>query len=721
MDRGSYRVPPSNPMTAGNPSLRPTLFCFLAVLVLVGACSDSTSNLLDPAEGYRASLPVWVQQPPTAAGAVDYADLWMRPNGAEGWAVGDSVILHLQSGKWHADTIRSGPTVEWLSIAFRSDATVGFAVGAGGWIAQHDTGHLWSVRQVAPEATALTSVWVDDSRQEAFAVGRGGIALRWSQKRWDRLPLRHDSAQGVLLDVVATDRELWVRDSALVAVYDRRDLTWLRDLTGYRTSRLWTQPSSPRVWFTGVTQPAYRADRYAVFSAGADRTDTIKGVWVLPRAAWMGRDPQCGLVTGDGEDTERAVEPPYSVYITGGPTGPYAWALPDSVDIRALWVNPDCTAGWAVGRRGYVARLEHRRLDVDSMTQEGGRVELLTGRYTLVLDSGVPTPTVDSLHLVHGDAIVRLARGQHFTTDSNGGSPVAVRISDAGRIAAQAFADQKVRLRFYLSYAGSVPAYVVAYDRDGSFYLGGKSPLERHRRKILTAIATCAVLLLLWSLPRARWVRRLVFTAQGQAVLNRLKLGWLPEAYAYALTERSALRWKFFRHYRQQLQKELPAPGAYSPAVELVDCGVASNETRQSASAEQWKGVMQDLLSRKKGVLWVEDVQGTAGRELLLHWAGLTLKHKLIPVRVDLSKSRPIPDEIRGEWDRLGSIPAGVPPLWEAGGFVLFLDGSGGDAPTDASLRFIEDERERNVVVVSSSVTPPISGACHLRLLEADR
>jgi hypothetical protein len=698
--------------------LRPPHFtCFLAGIVLA-ACSDGTSNLLDPAEGYRASLPVWVQQPPTVAGAADFADLWMRPDGAEGWAVAGSMILHLQSGKWHADTIRSGPPVEWRSIAFRSDTTMGFAVGEAGWIAQRDTRHQWSARRVAPETTELTSVWVDDRRQEAFAVGRGGVALRWSQKRWDRLRLRHDSAQGILLDVVATDRELWVRDSALIAIYDRRDLTWLQDLTGYRTSRLWTQPSSARVWFTGVTQPAYRADRYAVFSAGADRTDTIKGVWVLPRAAWMGQDPQCGLVTGDGEDTERAVEPPYSVYITGEPTGPYASTLPQAVDIRALWVNPDCTTGWAVGLRGYVARLGHQRLDVDSMTQEGGRVELLTGRYALVLDSGVPTPEVDSLHLIHDDAIVRLTEGQHFTMDAKDGSPVAVRISDAGRIAAQAFADQKVKLRFFVSYRGSVPAYTVAYDRDGSFYLGGKSLLERNRRKILTAIVTCAVLLLLWSLPRARWVRRLVFTAQGQAVLNRLKLGGLPEAYAYALTERSALRWKFFRHYRQQLQKELPSSGAHLPAVDVVDCGVASNETRQSAPAEQWKGVMQDLLSTKKGVLWVEDVQGAAGRELLLHWAGVALKHKLIPVRVDLSKSRPIADEIRGEWDRLGSIPAGVPALWEAGGFVLLLDGSRGYAPTDALLRFIEDERERNVVVVSSSVTPPISGVCHLRLRE---
>lgn len=704
------------PMTAGiSFSRRKCLAHVLAVVVLAGACADGTATLVEPAEGFRASFPVWMPVSPPVTGAADYSDLWMRPDGAEGWTVGGRVILHLQDGRWHPDTITADPRMDWQSVAFDTAVTRGFAVGADGWIAHYEAGHRWSARRVAPETRALTSIWMDEARQEAYAVGRGGVALRWSRGQWDRLPLRHDSGKGILLDVAATDRELWVRDSALIAVYDRRDLNWLRDLTDYRASRLWTQPRSPHIWFAGVTQPAYRRDRYAVFSVGLDRTETIKGVWVMPRAVWMGSDPGCGLVAGTDKDTERSVKPPFSVYITGVRTGPYAWELPDSVDIRALWVNRDCTAGWAVGRRGYVARLEHRPLRVDSMTQEAGEVELLTGRYSLVLDSGVPTPTVDSLHLLRGDEIVRLVKGQHFTVDSSGGSPTAVRIQDAGRTAAQAFADQKVRLRFYLSFPGSIPRYTVAYDLVEPFSLGGKSVLERNRGKILTGIGIFLVLLFLWSLPRARWVRRLVFTTPGQSLLNRLKLGWLPEAYAYALTERRKLRWRFFRHYRQRLHRELPPAAAYSPAVELVVCGAASDATRQSAPSEQWMRVMEDLLAMGKGVLWLEDRQGSGGRELLARWAEVALKHGHVPVRLDLSKATPITDQIRREWDRLGSIPALVPALWEAGGFVLLLDGSRGYDP-EALRRFAEAERDRNVIVVSSSAMPAVPGACHIRL-----
>jgi hypothetical protein len=692
------------------------LFAAVTVLAVAGGCSDGASNLVDPAEGYRASFPMWVPQPAIAAGVADYADLWMRPDGLEGWAVGGSVIIHLQDGRWHTDTIIGDPRTEWRRIALRSDASTGFVVGSEGWIAEHETGHRWSARRVAPETTALTAIWVDDNRREAFAVGREHVVLRWSQGRWDRLPLSHDSAQGILLDVAATDRELWVRDSALITVYDRRDLGSLRDLTGYRASRLWTQPSSAgRIWFAGVTQPAYRRDRYAVFSVGIDRTDTIKGVWVMPRAVWMGSEPGCGLVVGKGEDTERATYPPFSVYIPGGRTSPYAWKLPDSVDIRALWVNPDCTAGWAVGRRGYIARLEEQSLHVDSMTQEGGKVELLTGRYALVLDSGVPTPTVDSLQLLHGDEIVRLAKGQHFRTDSSAVSPAAVRIEEAGRTVAQAFADKKVRLRFYVTYPGSIPAYTVAYDRDEPFYLGGKSFTDRNRGKILTGVGILAVLLLLWSLPRAKWVRRLVFTPQGQAVLKRVKLGGLPDFYGYALTERPKLRRKFFRHYRQKLKKTLPHSGEYSPIVELVACAPVWDTARQSAQSELWKRVLEDTLASGHGVLWIEDRHGSAGRTLLDHWIGIALKHKLIPTRVELAKGLSIPDQVRREWNDRGAIPALVPDLLQTGGFVLFLDGSRG-YERNALKQFAERECERNVIVICSATKPVVQDACHLRL-----
>ena len=665
-----------------------------------------------PVSATPASFPLWVKESFAATEGRDLADLWFRRDGSEGWAAGGGgTILHLKSGRWHVDSVPSAPPVDWTAIAFNAEATLGFAVGSGGWIARYE-GHRWSARREVPETQALTAVWVDADGSEAFAVGRGDVALRWFGEHWIRLPLRHDSVKGILLDVVANDRELWVRDSALISVYRRPGYTWLRDLTGYRASRMWAQPGSRAVWAAGVTDPGYEATRYSVLAVRPERTDTVDQIWVMPRAAWMSDTLGCGMVAGFDEPPDGPSLAPYWIYSVGRDLRPFMWPNVDpSADVRAIWVNHDCTAGWAVGSGGYAARLQRRPLRLREMRREGGTIEKLTGRYTLHPDSGVPNPSIDTLQLLHGSDTIRFVRGVHFVLDSTSGSPMAVRITDTGRAQSARFKNKPVALRFIVSYPVSTPAYRVAYEREGSFYVQGRS-----YRTIVVSLLVVLVVVTLWGLRYWRRGRALLSAAPGQRLQQRLPVAWLSDAIDMVLLlllGSAGVRRRTFSRYLAEFQRRYVPRYPALPHLRVVEC-TALGPPGGPAQVEV-QSIYKMLMANADRVLWVEDAQGLHGRDLLLQWGAMASRRGDIPVLLQLHDTSPIEDQIRRALQNLGGIPDGLQKVWEAGGFVFLLDDARAEYDESALLGFVQAERGRNFVIVCRSRLANI-GACHLAL-----
>jgi hypothetical protein len=678
------------------------------------SCSGGSEDLLVPVPPTPASFPVWEPDSSSVAGGRDLADLWVRPDGREGWAVGGGgVILHLQSGRWQADSVPSTSPVDWTSVAFNAEGTRGFAVGIGGWIARYEGGR-WSARQEAPETQALTSVWIDDAGREAFAVGRGGVALRWTAGRWVRLSLRHDSGRGILLDVVATERELWVRDSVLVAVYSRPDHTWLRDFAGYRASRLWSQPSSPAVWIAGVTNPGRADTRYSVLAVRPERTDTLDRIWELPHVAWMGDTLGCGVAAAWGRKPGRRVYSPFWVYSVGRKLKPFMWPNADSADVRAIWVNADCTAGWAVGRRGYAARLQRRPLRITEMTLEGGPIEELRGQYTLHLASGVPVPTIDSLQLRHRDEVVTLLPRQHFELNATSGLLPAVHLRPEGRAAAlEAFRNKEVTLRFILGYPVSKPAYPVVYERDGSFVLEGRS-----YRKITVWIAVVLLVVAVWALRFRKRSNTLLTATPGQELQQHLPLQWLRAMLDMVMLARmSSVRAKgrVFSRYLAEFQRRYPHDQTEPPLLRVIECPALGTGNGPVPEHVHWRAVFEKLIRKGDRVLWVDDAQGVHGREMLVRWSAISWEHGHIPVLLQLRDTSPIEDQIRRAFDQLGGISGGMPKVWEAGGFVFLLDDTRAEHDESALLSFIRAERGRNFVIVCRRKLTNV-GACHLAL-----
>jgi hypothetical protein len=694
----------------------------------VTGCSRTKETLLQPVDPKTAAFPTWVPIYPAEARGSDLKDLWMNPGGTEGWAVGSShLILHYMNDQWHADTVSGlSAGVEWTSVALVDNASVGFAVGSNGWIVRHENGHHWVATQEGVTADSLTSVWVDPSGGEAFVVGRDGAALRWSGGKWSRAALPGVSNTSMLVDVVGTETEIWVRNQIRILVFARADLTWKRNIALFEAADLWVQPPSPRIWTGGVSylheDSLPKGREFTIRWYEGSRTDSVKRIQTLPRASWMRDADSCGTVIGR---EVRRTDDTYvgkSEYVM--PSGTFVWSNPDGAEISALWTNQDCSDGWAVGTRGFVARLRRRRLTLSGMREEFGSPSQLTARYVLVLDSGVPRPQMDSMRmlLLHGEDTVDLRPGKQLSVDTTDARTLRLHVTTAGLAAASQMKGKEVKLQFELPYDLSDPLYRVVYERSGSLVFAKKGwgdYILAGLTVIGILLGGCFLLILLTFIATliSAPVRQFVFSSSGGAAIEDTKIGWIPKMLGALIRVAPRSRVWLFSQYRNKFKAELQHVAAEPPPqVDIVRCPTWHPAVASGDATSVWRAIFEAALQQPTGELWVEAMSGLAGETLLRRWAALALEHGRTPVFIDLAHPTPIEDQIRIEWDRLGAIPDGMPELWTAGGFVFLLSGSQGENTPPATQQFMFKVRGRNLVVVCRASPPAQNVDCHVRV-----
>jgi hypothetical protein len=600
---------------------------------------------------------------------------------------------------------------------------MGLAVGDNGWVASYSGRHQWIAQRVANMSAQLTAVWVDPSGREAIAVGRSGTMLVWSAGEWREAKLPATSGEGVFLDVGANEREVWIRDSTTVSVYSRGDLRWLRAYPDFAASRLWTQPPGGTIWVAGVSQPQRdergnlvypkRREGYKIRWSGTGTSDSVTGVSLLPAAAWMGDSSRCGIVAGNLlRDTQDLFS---TAFVTRD--GSFHWPNPDSSEIRAIWTNGSCTAGWIVGSRG-VARLRTRKLGFLGMKSEFGSLSDLSGVISLYVDSGVPVPTIDKIQLVSGADTVELQPGTHFSVSTHGSRTLKVEVYPEGRRRAEQLNGRLVRLRFMTSYAGSLPRYPVTFEKATAFTYAIGGFAEGIPNWVWWAGGlSVAVLSSVWLMSYLESVRTLLFTNTGVAALEGLKLGIVPKLVNVLVLLSLQVRKRAFRSYAQKLLKE---QGEYDPIMARFsfDDPDLSGSIGTAKPADQLALLLQ-VIRQKQGVWCVEHAAGAKTPRLKAALAILAGRDGEIPVMLDLDGTVPLEDQIRNEWERLGDLSTGIPELWKQGGFTFLLDGSREEREPTATDAFIRKVRDRNIVIVLTRSSRELPRARHARLEEA--
>lgn len=438
------------------------------MLAVLAGCQGSSARV-DPVEKGLDAFPLWEAERVTGAADRSLTDLWVRDDGAEGWAVGpDGLVVHYSGGAWRSDTSARIPDADWRSVTFNRDGTVGFMVGSGGRILQYDSAtRAWRPYPDVVTSRDLFSVWLDSLGQGGYAVGAGGVMLYWTGQRWSQItPSRPFTTD--LRDVASDGRdEVWVRDSTAKVTRLRRTrdgLDWIGQIPRFDASELWSQYG--RFWIAGVSYPAEGQGQepdslYTVRWFEESRDGSINRVPVPAEAGWMHPDGQWGIIAGPdviGTGWELLHR---FVYLVSNRA--FTWVAPDSAAIRAIWVNRHGTTGWAVGDNGYIARLRWVGLRVSAIHARAGSLEKPGGRYELDLDldSGVPQPRLDSLQLVDGALVLPLSASDYSVRTGN--RTIELFLTSQGAAKAAYFDGRRVRLRFTLSYTFSSSPYVVSY------------------------------------------------------------------------------------------------------------------------------------------------------------------------------------------------------------------------------------------------------------------
>jgi len=699
--------------------------CVAVILAAaVVGCSEAPKDPVDPVQTELAAFPGWERRPVPAAAGRDLLDLWFRPDGAEGFAVGaGGTVLHYTAEEdWHADPVPVQPTTTWSSVAVSEDGERGFAVGSQGRIAEY-TGknHSWRLRDETLTSELLTSVWLDPAGRFGFAVARGGVVLQWRDERWSRLTLS-DLSTNALLDVAANEQKLWVRDSVEVAVFSRDHLQWLGTVPGFDAAKLWSQPPSPGMWVAGVSHlPGKRPRRvqggldYSIHWFEAEKRDSVHLIPLLPRAAWMAGESRRGIAAGRiPVDARHDIYLFSSVYVTPG--GNFVWPNPDSLPIYGIWTNQDLSDGWAVGGAGLVARLSLRPLTIAGLDAEYGSLENLTGLLTLELDSGVPHPRLDSLR-VGGDQHSVTLFGDSGFVDSAHHRQLDLRITDRGRAALTRLKGERVKLRLFLAYpVGATRDYPVAYENATSFVYN-KDPFRVPKWAVPVVLAVLVAGFAWWRVPRWRWVRKLLFTPTGQQVLDRTRLKWLSTFISFLLIIRPGFRRRLFEQYRKNLGEEYTQFVYAPPAVELLGCqDLLKRAASEDTSEDRWPLIYGDFRKTKNRVLWVEAAEGSLGHHLLSRLVRIALDHGDTPLLLDLSRSDDPASQIKELWAQHGEIDGSIPEIWREGDFVFLLDASRKDADKARTDKFIQAARRKNLVILCRDTPPSGQGVCHVRL-----
>ncbi|MEM7157984.1 MAG: hypothetical protein AAF799_34400 [Myxococcota bacterium] len=293
--------------------------------------------------------------------------LWVRDDGAEGWALGASdQVMHLVDGQWTPAPVAGYDLVEHVPISalwVSADGTQGWAVGGKmifGVVLRLEAG-TWRYHGGVP--AEMWSLWVSDDGTQGWAAGLNGTLLRLEKGQWvvDEASKGQTTGHIAAMDVSADGSTGWAMtihrdEDGFIEVLRLRDGHWAidpehRGRIGESMGALQLRDDGQAGWATGNRGQVLRFDgqTWAVDEvASALSSQLLFMPWVSP-------DGEDVLLVGNGEIFERK---------DGAFGRRDDWGAANADHVLDAWLSPDGTKGWAFSTGGVLALRDGRwRLD----------------------------------------------------------------------------------------------------------------------------------------------------------------------------------------------------------------------------------------------------------------------------------------------------------------------------------------------------------------------
>lgn len=684
------------------------------LLVMVCGCSRTANDGVDLLSSRLDWYPAWERVPVRPQTNATLRALWVQPDGTEGWAIGSSgAMLHLVREQWTSIGLGDA-NAGWNAIAFDASGEFGVTVGSGGRIATYSvTDRRWKILTDAPTTEDLNGVWVAPDGVEAYAVGNGGTVLRYSGGAWSRMPVNLPRTAH-LADVAGEDETVWVRHGGRVVKIGRQNDAEVGRLHDFDASRLWGTLDPLTLWVTGVSYSVNNGDtifpedkaRYTMRRYRGEAVDSVQRLPFMPRVAYFTKDARFGVVVGNLEVNEKTFVPS-AAFIN--PMGRFHWSTAESPETKAIWLSQDAARGWAVGERGYVARLRQQRHPIRQLTGDFTSGTELTGWY--VAQGKLPAgTTLDSIGLVADDKTVRIP-SQGFTAELRRDGMGFQLESSRREAAVNALKGRSVKMQLFFSFPGVEPRYPVGWEKSLAFRVGNRGgSLPRWAVELVLSLVGVIVLLL-----ALRYVPRF-----WEILLDpdaRAKLGWSGKLALGIFIRFSAVRAKVLTGYLRKVKERWPP----SP-LDRLELGLLSGKCPpiQAAVVVDRSVLEQIYTAMQQGtadrVLWLQDTGGQASN-LLRHFGALIAETGGVPVYVNVHERGPLREVAARRLAMVEHISkAAAAYLLETGENVYLVDCIIGEYTADALGEFIPDARVGNLVIVASGAPPDLGEVCHVQV-----
>ncbi|HKP76539.1 MAG TPA: hypothetical protein VJT67_13505, partial [Longimicrobiaceae bacterium] len=449
--------------------------------------------------------------------------------------------------------------------------------------------------------------------------------------------------------------------------------------------------------------------------------DSVNHIPVMPEAAAMSRARRCGIVAGT-----RPIDPDslIIVYIDSGRVYQLRQKIPSAV--RGVWVDEQCTDGWAVGRNGFLSHVRFTRPGHSYLTSEAGSsIEKLAGEYRLPVLATSDSVVLDSMQLVSDGRSVVLHPTRDFTSERVSRDTLKLEFTDSVGDRATSLTDRSVRLRFFVASAVSTPAYVTAYERAGTFTYSSTHPWRKYAARSLVMFLAMNGLGLLYFLGSIAFIRLAVKFPAPRELLLRPRDSYRKSAWADRLLSISTelvfisarIRAALFTDYRANARKWYSSAPAVAAGLRVeTPCRWLSRQQTFPDSDTLYTEFRKEPTDR---VLWIQRESGTDCGPMLRGITHTALQRDDTAFLVTVDEPEPVIDIVGREMYRYGRIPRDAGELIDRGEHVLILNVVGeGDEVTKQVRTFVENFRLRNAIIVSSGAKP-VQDACVVRVVPA--
>ncbi|MCC6216831.1 MAG: hypothetical protein IT376_18375 [Polyangiaceae bacterium] len=294
-------------------------------------------------------------------------------HGAEGvvWAVGaEATVVRVAAGSAAATqlTIDGETLTDELRGVWSFGPEEVWAVGAGGLILRWD-GSEWT-RTNSPSAVALSGVW-GSRRDDVWAVGASGTALRYDGATWKKVA---SGATATLTAVAGSGvDDVWV-GTATGEVRRWNGAKWTTTKPSAYSIRALAVESAERAWVAGNDGRVHRWDGTEWSALASGTNEHLRGGFspAGDEVFLVGDGGAMVFFRGDARSTELRGSAANRLALAGG--GPELWAVGDEVvkleaggprvvpsgTPRALYGAASAGAGdlWIAGTAGTVLRFD---------------------------------------------------------------------------------------------------------------------------------------------------------------------------------------------------------------------------------------------------------------------------------------------------------------------------------------------------------------------------